>query len=183
MSLAGDFYNVFQTSSWDDLLTPATAVPIRGQAGDPDVEAEGTLLFDSSDAEQIALVYQMPHAWVYGSGVRLHVHWGKTTDAAGDVAWEEKHRLVRNNQLPGAWTDWALATGRSLTIASTQHTLIDSFDEITMTNCIGSDLLQVLVRRNPAATKDNYAADVRLFYADCHVRKYGLGSEQEYPTA
>ncbi len=182
MSLAGGLYSVFQTESWDDLLTPATAVPIRGQSGDPGVEAEGTLLFDSSSAEQIALVFQMPHAWVHGSGVRLHVHWGKTSDASGGVVWEEKHRIVRNNAIPGAWTDWAAATTRSQAIASTQHMIIDGWAEITMTSCIGSDLLQVLIRRNPGATADNYGADARLFYADLHVRKFGLGSEQEYPT-
>lgn len=182
MTLAAGLWSTIQGEAWDDLLTPATAVPIRGQAGDPDVEAEGTLLFDSTTAEQIALVFQMKHAWVYGSGVRLHVHWGKTTDAAGDVEWEEKHRIVRNNQLPGAWTDWAGATGRSQTIAATQHTLIDAWDEIAMPACIGSDLLQVLLRRNPGATDDTYGADVRLYYADCHVRVWGLGSEKEYPS-
>lgn len=183
MSVAGSLYAALQGPSWDDLTTPATVVPIRGQSGDPGVEAEGTLVFDKDTAEQIALIFQMPHAWVHGSGFRLHVHWGKTTDAAGDVQWEEKHRIVKNNAIPGAWTDFAAATIRSQAIASTQHTLIDAWPEIAMTGCIGSDLLQVIVRRNPAATKDNYGADARLFYADGHVKKYGLGSEQEYPTA
>ena len=182
MTLAAGLWSAIQGEAWDDLLTPATAVPIRGQSGDPGVEAEGTLVFDSTSAEQISLVFQMPHAWVHGSGVRFHVHWGKTSDASGDVQWEEKHRIVRNGAVPGAWTDWAAATTRSQAIASTQHTIIDGWAEITMTGCIGSDLLQVLMRRNPAASKDNYGADARLFYADLHVRRYGLGSEQEYPS-
>jgi hypothetical protein len=182
MTLAASLYEVFQTESWDDLRTPATAIPIRGQAGDPDVEAEGTLLFDAGDAEQIALIFQMPHAWVHGSGVRLHVHWAKTTDAAGGVTWEEKHRIIRNGQVPGAWTDWAAATTRNQTIGADQKVLIDGWASITMTGCIGSDMLQTLIRRNPAATADTYAADVRMYEADIHYRVRGLGSEQEYPT-
>jgi len=182
MTFASELYEVMQTQSWDDLRTPATAIPLQGQTGDPDVDTDGTLLFDDSDAEQVALIFQMPHAWVHGSGVRLHVHWSKSTDAAGDVVWEEKHRIIKNGSVPGAWTDWAAATSRSQTIASDQAVLIDGFTEIQMTDCIGSDMLHVLIRRNPDAATDNYAADARLFDADMHYMVRGLGSEQEYPT-
>ena len=182
MTLAGDLYETMQSQSWDDLRTPATAIPLQGQSGDPDADTDGTLLFDDSSAEQVALLFQMPHAWVYGSGVRFHVHWSKSTDAAGDVVWEEKHRVIKNNAVPGAWTEFAAATSRSQTIASNQAVLIDGFTEIDMTGCVGSSMLHVILRRNPGATADTYAADARLFDADLHYRVHGLGSEQEYPT-
>jgi hypothetical protein len=110
------------------------------------------------------------------------VHWGKSTDAAGDVEWEERHRIIKNGSVPGAWTSFAAATARSQTIASDQAVLIDSWAEIAMTGCIGSDMLHVQIRRNPAATDDNYAADAVLYDADLHYRVYGLGSSQEYPS-
>ena len=182
MTFAGSLYEVMQTESWDDLRTPATAIPLQGQSGDPDVDTDGTLLFDDSTAEQVALIYQLPHAWVEGTGVRFHVHWSKSTDATGDVVWEEKHRIIKNGSVPGAWTTFAAATSRSQTIASNQAVLIDGFTEIDMTGCVGSSMLHVIVRRNPDATGDTYAADARLFDADVHYRVHGLGSEQEYPT-
>ena len=182
MTLAASLYAVLQSEAWDDLRTPATAIPLQGQSGDPDAATDGTLLFDASTAEQVSLIYQMPHAWVHGSAVRLHVHWSKSTDAAGDVEWEERHRIIKNNAVPGAWTEWAAATARSQTIASDQAVLIDTWGEITMTDCVGSSMLHVQIRRNPDATDDNYAADAVLFDADLHYRVYGLGSEQEYPT-
>lgn len=182
MSIAGSLWASIQGAAWDDLRTPATAIPLQGQSGDPDAAADGTLLFDSSSAEQVSLIYQMPHAWVHGSGVRLHVHWGKSTDAAGDVEWEERHRIAKTNNVPGAWTEWAGATGRSQTVAANQAVLIDSWTEIAMTGCIGSDMLHVQVRRNPAATDDTYAADAVLYDVDVHYRVFGLGSAQEYPT-
>jgi hypothetical protein len=43
-------------------------------------------------------------------------------------------------------------------------------------------MLHVIIRRNPAAAGDTYAADAILFDADVHYRVHGLGSEQEYPT-
>lgn len=182
MSLAGSLYEAIQGESWEDLRTPATVIPLHGQSGDPDVDTDGTLLFDATSAEQIAIIFQMPHAWVHGSGVRLHVHWGKSSDAAGDVEWEEKHRIILNGSVPGAWTDWAAATTRNQAIAANQAVLIDGWAEITMTGGVGSSMLHILIRRNPDSTDDNYAADARLYDADLHYRVHWLGSEQEYPT-
>jgi hypothetical protein len=182
MTLAASLWAAIQGEAWEDLRTPATAIPLQGQSGDPDADSDGTLLFDATTAEQVSLIFQMPHGWVDGSGVRLHVHWSKSTDAAGGVVWEERHRTIANNAIPGAWSEFAAATTRSQAVASNQAVIIDGWAEIAMTGLKGSDMLHVQIRRNPAATADTYAADVRLFDADLHYRAYGLGSEQEYPT-
>ena len=84
MSLAGDLYNVFQGEAWDDLRAPATTIPLRGQAGDPDDDVDGSLLFDAATGEQIAIIYQMPHAWDR-KNVRFHCHWAKTSNVTGHV--------------------------------------------------------------------------------------------------
>ena len=96
MTLAAGLWSTIQGQAWDDLRTPATAIPIRGQSGDPDADVDGTLLFDASTAEQVALLFQLPHAWEHGTGVRFHIHWAKTTDAAGDVEWEYRYRRWAN---------------------------------------------------------------------------------------
>ena len=182
MTLAAGLWSTIQGQAWDDLRTPATAIPIRGQSGDPDADVDGTLLFDASTAEQVALLFQLPHAWEHGTGVRFHIHWAKTTDAAGDVEWEYRYRRWANGAVAPAWSDWVAATTRNQDIAADQATLIDGWPELSMTGHIGSCLLSIQLRRNPDATNDNYAADARLYDADCHYRVWGLGSEREYPS-
>jgi hypothetical protein len=182
MSVAASLYAAVNGPSWDDLRTPATSIPIRGQSGDPDADDDGSLLFDASTAEQVALLFQLPHSWQHGTGVRFHVHWAKSTDAAGDVVWEYRYRRWANNAIAPAWSDWIAATTRSQTIAADQTTLIDGWPELSMTGLLGSCLLSIQLRRNPDAETDTYAADARLYDADCHYRAYGLGSPQEYPS-
>jgi len=85
MTLAADLYNALQGQSWDDLRAPASVIPIRGQSGDPDVDTDGSLLFDAATGEQIAVIWQMPHAW-NSTPIRPHVHWSKTTSGGLGVS-------------------------------------------------------------------------------------------------
>ena len=174
-------YTGFPAPAWDDLRAPATAIPLQGQQGDPDRDTDGTLLFSSSAVEQIAVLFQIPHSWI-GTGVRFHAHWDKSTDAGGDVVWEERHRIVNVNSIPGAWSDWAEASGRSQTIGADQTVLVDGFTEYDMTGKKVSCMVSVQLRRNVDAAGDTYAADARLWEADIHYQRFGLGSEQEYPV-
>jgi hypothetical protein len=180
MTLAGDLYTAIQGPAWDDVRAPATAIPLQGQSGDPDRDTDGSLLFDASSVEQTAIIFQMPHAWD-GDGVRFHCHWQKTTDAAGDVIWQERHRVWNNNAIAPAWSEWAAATSRSQTIASDQTTLIDGFTEIATTGMRGSCMINIQLRRKADDAGDTYGADAKLWEADLHYKAYGLGSEQEYP--
>ena len=167
---------------WDDLRAPATAIPLQGQSGDPDADTDGTLLFDDTTAEQISIIWQMPHSWIYGSGVRLHVHWSKSTDAAGDVEWEMRYRTVANGAIASSWSSWAAATVRSHTLGADQTVLIDAWPEIDMAGLVGSAMLGVQIRRNPDAADDTYSADARLWEADIHYQINDLGSDEEFPS-
>jgi len=181
MTLASSLYIAINGPSWDDLRAPASSIPLQGQSGDPDADVDGTLLFDNSVAEQVGIIFQMPHAWK-STNVKFHVHWSKSTDAAGDVEWEMRSRIFNNNTVPGAWSSWVAATTRSKAIASDQTVLIDGWAETDMTGLIGSCMISIQLRRNPDATDDTYAADARLWEADLHYQHYGLGSQEEYPT-
>lgn len=188
MSVAGSLYAALQGSAWDDLRAPASSIPLRGQSGDPDDDVDGSLLFDKDAVEQVAVLYQMPHAWVQGSTVRFHIHWAKTSNASGTVLWEERHRIWDNNAITPDWSAWQKATGVSLATGADQKTRISSFPEFTMTGMKGSCMVSVQLRRNATATgaatgvTDSYAADARLWDMDMHYRVYGLGSAQEYPS-
>jgi hypothetical protein len=183
MSLAGDFYNVFQGASWNDLLTPATVIPIRGQSGDPGVDADGTLLFDAATGEQVALIYQMPHNWDQ-TVIRFHVHWAKTTSGTGDVLWEYRWRGANNGEtMATGYSAWIAATGRSTAVTGNtgkNQITIDAFPELDLSAYRGSSIIAMQLRRSGAATGDTYAADARLWSADPHLRLVGLGSETEY---
>lgn len=167
---------------WDDLTREAQAIPLQGQSGDPDRHVDGSLLFDQSSVEQCALRYQMPHAWT-GSNVRFHVHWSKSTDAAGDVIWQFRYKAWNINAIAPAWSDWANANSRSTTIAANQRTIIDGFPEIDMTGLLGSAMVAVELRRLATDGGDTYAADARLEDADLHYQRRGFGSVNEYPSA
>ena len=104
-------------------------------------------------------------------------------DAAGDVEWEMRSRVFNNHDVPPAWSSWAAATSRSQTIASDQTVIIDAWPATDMAGMIGSCMVSFQLRRNPDATDDTYAADARLWEADIHYQAYGLGSQEEYPTA
>lgn len=188
MTLVAGLWEAVQGEAWDDIRTPATAIPIRGQSGDPDSDVDGTLLFDKDSVEQVALLYQMPHAWKQGSTVRFHCHWSKTSNASGTVLWQERHRIWDNGSVAPAWSSWTGPTGISLATGADQKTRITSFAEWSMTGMKGSCMVSVQLRRNASATgaatgvTDSYAADVRLWDVDLHARMFGLGSEQEYPS-
>jgi hypothetical protein len=159
---------------WRDILGPVTGINPLGQASDPDIDpTDGTLLFDSSTEEVMALVIQVNHDWAGGvidEGLqgRLHVHWSKTTDAAGDVEWEMRHRIFSDGDIPPAWSSWAAADTRSGTVDATQKQLIDGFPDIDMSGQEISCILSIQVRRNPAATDDTYGADAKIWSADMH---------------
>lgn len=181
MSAAASIYAALSGAQWEDLRAPASTLPTRGQAGDPDDAEDGSLLFDASSVEQIAVIYQMPHAWDRGN-VRFHCHWSKSTSASGHVHWQERHRIWNNGDATPDWTSWVSATGISLATGADQKMRISSFPEWSMAGMRGSCMISVETRRNAATGADNYGADAILWECDLHYRVLGLGSETEVPT-
>jgi hypothetical protein len=169
---------------WDDLRAPAALINPVGSTGVPARDDDGSLLFDGAGTapEQIAHIFQTSHSWDL-TPVRPHIHWGKTTNAAGGVVWELRYRIINHNAPPPAWSAWVAAPGRSAVLGSNQNTIVDYWDPIDMTGSRRSDMLSVQMRRNPAATADTYGADARLWELDCHERRLGDGTLDEYgPT-
>lgn len=167
---------------WEDLPGAASTIPLQGQAGDPDRDTDGSLLFSSSSTEQMAILFQVPHEW-YGTNMRLHIHWGKTTDAAGDVVWETRTRVWNVGDVPPSWSAWQARTGRSETIAADQRTLIDVMPELDMTGIQRSAMVSVQARRLQSDPSDDYAADARLWDCDLHHQRWGFMFAEEYPGA
>lgn len=163
-------------TGWDDLRAPATGINPPGAASDPTVGEDGSLRFSATSENLIAVLMQMPHAWKEGSTIRPHLHWSKTTDAAGNVIWEERHRVLPLGSPPPAWSAWAPANARSAEPGSTQNQTMDFFPEIEMTGHPISTMISFQIRRNPAAAGDDYAALAALWEFDVHYQKDAIGS-------
>jgi len=181
-NVAAGLWGAINGEAWDDLRAPASAIPLRGQSGDPDPDTDGSLLFDDTTVEQIAIIYQMPHAWE-STGIRPHIHWQKTADTAGDVIWQMRYRVWNNNAIAPDFGDWATATERSQAVASDQTTLIDAWPEVSMSGYRKSCFVNVQYRRKADDAADNFSGDAKFWEADIHYRVFGLGSVKEYPGA
>lgn len=170
---------------WDDLRFPAQAINPIGSSAPADIETDtGLLLFDNSVAEVVAGVAQMPHSWLEESTIIPHVHWQKTTSAAGNVFWQFEYEVVNNGDV--AAMDYGTTITTSAPVAGTpdadtaNQILISSFGNVSMRGNRISSLVFWKLSRQPSETEDNYGADARLVELDLHYIRDGRGSQQQY---
>jgi len=72
---------------FEDLRFPITALKI-GPAKPPAFNInEWTYDFDDSDAEQVYIIAQMPHARKRNTWIDAHFHWQSISGDTGDVVW------------------------------------------------------------------------------------------------
>lgn len=170
---------------FDDLRTPATAINPPGNVNDPDIDtAIAGLLFDANTEEMVSIIVQLPHSYKEGTDLEPHVHWQKTTSAAGNVDWQIDYRWARINEvMDGSWTTLSSNT----TVAGTpdddtanKH-LITALGSISGAGAQISDMLMIQLRRDANdATNDTYGADARLLEFDIHYEQDAPGSRQEF---
>lgn len=170
---------------WEDLRFPSQGISILGFATDPDPEAtSGLLLFDSASTETLWGVAQLPHAWKEGTTIKPHVHWAKTTSAAGDVYWQLEYETVANGAV--AAMDYGTAIGSAAPVAGTpdgdtaNECLITALGDIAMTGLEVSCLVFWKLSRVHDNAADDYAADARLIELDFHYEVSSLGSSSEF---
>jgi len=168
---------------WDDLRAPASAINPPGAASDPDVEAStGMLLFDSISTELVFIALQMPHAWIEGSAIYPHLHWTKTSSAAGNVLWSYRYRIADIGEVLSAWSAPAgetLTTGPGDSNTDSQH-LITRLEPISMTGKTLSSMLLFELSRLGGDGTDTYGADARLLEFDIHYQLNAPGSVEEF---
>lgn len=185
ITVEGQRMNFVQSPRWDDLRFPAQGINPAGQTDAPSVDTTtfpGTLLFSGSTVNLIAGVAQMPHAWERATSIHPHVHWAKTTSAAGGVVWEMCYSIADIGGIFGAYSAWVAATDVVLDSNTANKQALASWPAITMTGYKESTMVAWQIRRNVAATADNYAANARFFEMDFHYRVGKLGTTTEIPT-
>ena len=170
--------------AWDDLRFPAQGINPAGQTDAPSIDVTtfpGTLLFSTSAVNLIAGVAQMPHAWASGTAIRPHVHWSKTTSAAGGVVWEWCYSVADIAGTFGAYSAWIPATNPVPDSDTAAKHALSSFPEISMAGKKESTMIAWQIRRNVDATADNYAASARLWEFDIHYQVSKFGTVPEIP--
>lgn len=165
---------------WDDLRFPVTGVSIGGFASPPDVQTDtGLLLFDAAAIETIGVLAQLPHAWKEGSDIKPHVHWAKTSDAAGDVVWSLRYKWFNIGEVQPAWSSVLTATDVAAADA-TQKQMISTFPLISGAGKTISSLFLCQIGRLATDGGDDYAADALLYEFDIHYQSDSGGSIAEF---
>lgn len=172
-------------NAWDDLRFPAQAINPPGGVNDADVEnTTGLLLFNASNTEVAMGVAQMPHAWKEGTAINPHVHWQKTTSAAGDVLWQLEYEVVNNGDV--AAMDYGTSISSATVVAGTpdddtaNRMLITSFGNVDMTGATLSSLIFWKISRVGGDALDTYGADARLVEFDIHYQIDSFGSQDTF---
>ena len=169
-----------------DLLGPATAINPPGGDADMGRDPNTGWLTAAHNATQLVFQqYQLPHGFVenHSGGTfgtfEPHVHWHKSTSAAGTVAWRLRYRWAN----PGAaWTDWSApieVTVPSISDANTAglHALT-SLGNIALPGAKISACILCEVAR--VGANGSYGASVFVTDIDAHVTINQPGSVQAY---
>lgn len=173
----------YPQAQWDDLRFPASGINPPGAVSDPDRDPDdGMLAFDAAATEVVAIQVIFPHNYKQGTTVRPHVHWMKTTSAAGDVKWRLEYKVFDPNEvLPGAWTTLdvtSAAAGTPDTDTANKH-LISEFGPIGLDSSGVAPALIMKLSRIGGDAADTYGADAKLIEFDIHylIDTWGSGAE------
>lgn len=153
-------------------------------SGGPDVGPNGLMLFASTGTETAFAQLFVPEMWSHGTPVKPHISWQKTTNAAGGVVFQLRHRHLISNEVPGDFGDWIVANATEGTVDSTQKIIIQHFPDIALEHGAENtelihEQVQFEIRRVPSETLDTYGADVRLLSLGVHFQVQWPGSINE----
>ena len=179
------FSQIVDGERWDDLRFPVQAINPPGQASDPDVEAStGALLFAAGGTELVYGIAQMPHAWREATAIVPHIHWQKTTSAAGNVLWQFDYEVFNNGDVAAMNFPNQLQVtepvGGTPDNDTANEALISSFGEVSMTGKNISCLIHWKLSRIGGDAADTYGADARLLEVDFHYSIDSLGSAEQF---
>jgi hypothetical protein len=138
------------------------------------------LLFDDAAVEVVFFAAQMPHGWDSSVAIRPHVHWCKTTSAAGDVAWGLKWRSASIGQtFSDQAADYVLSSPSVADEDTADHHALSSFEFPVI---IGrpSHMFLFELARVADDESDTYAADAKFLEFDLHYLAGAAGTINEF---
>lgn len=183
MSVDGEGH-VRVVESWDDRELPSVALNPVGFASPPAIDAtDGLLLFQASQVNQIGLCAHIPHDWKVGTPIVPHIHWWKTSSAAGTVIWQLTYRFSLAGQTAGAYSGFVSGTETVSNANTEEHEAITSWGYVWVPSTYASiscNFIGTLQRYSSGAGADTYAADAKLLKFDFHYAKDGFGSQEPW---
>ena len=166
---------------YEDMRFPATTVRTNPASEFP--EFDTTIpgrLFRHTATDSVYLIAQIPHAWREGTTLLPHVHWQKTTSAAGGVYWQLSYQWASIGQ---ALED-AVVIGNATPSVSDGNTAnvhaLTRLGNIPADEKHISDMLLMTLSRVHDNAADTYAASARLIEFDIHYQVNSPGSRQEF---
>ena len=185
---SGSWVELVAEAGYTDLVAPIIGVnPAGGGVNDADLDVnDGTWLYNAGTVERGSTQIQLPHNWVAGTTVYPHVHWQKTTAAAGNVAWELSYDMAApGGDFTGTYTSLGIIT---TTVAGTVDNNTVNRHLITATPAAGIDMtgmpistvIKIIIERAATDVGDTYAADARLISFDVHYQQQGSGTVTEF---
>jgi hypothetical protein len=166
---------------WDDFRFPFSAFNPPGAVADPDFDTtNGGWLFAASGTEVLYCALQFPHGWEEGSIILPHIHWQKTTSAAGNVLWRWEYKWSRIGEVMDA--NFTAIDASTVNIegaddnTANKH-LVTSFGDVETTGAQLSDMLMMKISRIGDDSADTYGADARMLEFDVHIQLSAPGSD------
>lgn len=167
-------------TTWNDLRFSATAINPPGAVTDPDWDAaNGGWLFDDGSTETLYIIGQLPHLWLEGSTLKPHVHWEKTTSAAGAVLWRLRYQWAAIGEVREALATLSGSVAAVASDVADTHQ-ITPLGDLDATGKQISDMLVMRLERVGGDGADTYGADARLLEFDIHYQIDSEGSIHEY---
>lgn len=162
---------------WEDLRFPAAAIQLNPANTHPalDTEIPGRSYRNGETDTQIVMM-QLPHSWLEGSVLKPHVHWQKTTSAAGNVVWSLSYQWSSTGKV----LEDAIVLSASVPTVSDQDTAnLHAFTPLGDISTAGrkiSDMLLMKLSRLGSDAADTYEATARLIEFDVHYQASTAGS-------
>lgn len=173
---------------WRDEMIDLAGINPVGPATAPTADPNGEgFLFAGGSTDTVAVLgRQINHDCVQGLAVVIvpHIHWRKTTAAAGNVVWRCEYKIAAPGGDFGEYVQ--IGTDQILPISATvdndtaiRH-LLTSFGELTIPVSLSSKIYFKLTRVASDTVNDTYGADALAMSFDYHYPADSPGSYEEY---
>jgi hypothetical protein len=179
------------TYCWQDLLGP---IVIRGTgiATDPtfNVFHNSIRAYQFTVNDYVELMFHLPHDYVAGSDVYMHVHWGHNNAGvtSGDVTWEFETMYAKGHNQAAFPTSKIVTVTETASTVQYQHMIA----ETAISSAGGSTTLIdnaafepdgiFMIRVRLTANTMNGGPEPFLFLADMHYQSTGIGTKQKAPN-
>ena len=173
---------------WRDEMIALSGINPVGPETAPTADPNGEgFLFAGVSTDNVAVLgMQINHDCAQGLAVPIvpHLHWRKTTAAAGNVGWKLEYKYAAPGGDFGEWAQLGAVqyTPVSATVdndTATRH-LITSFGDLLMPVSLSTKIYFKLTRVASDTVGDTYGADALAMSFDYHYPADSPGSYEEY---